>query len=77
LSKKKKLLEKLMAGGQDRAFTFDEAEILLLQAGFVHSSGEGSHRVYRHPDGRRMVLAYHGKTVAPAYVRQIRNLLRT
>jgi hypothetical protein len=24
-----------------------------------------------------MVIPFHGKTVAPAYIRQIRNLLRT
>jgi len=76
MSKKEKLLKKLMAGKHDKAFSFDEAELLLLQAEFIYSSGEGSHRVYRHPDGRRMVLAFHGKTIAPAYVRQIRNLLR-
>jgi predicted RNA binding protein YcfA (HicA-like mRNA interferase family) len=77
LTKRQKLFEKLMAGKHDKAFSFDEAQLLLLQAGFVHSSGEGSHRVYRHPDGRRMVLAFHGRNVAPAYIRQIRNLLRT
>jgi hypothetical protein len=33
MSKREKLLKKLMAGDQDRAFTFDEAELLLLQSG--------------------------------------------
>jgi predicted RNA binding protein YcfA (HicA-like mRNA interferase family) len=66
-----------MDGSHDKAFTFDEAELLLLHAGFVLSGGEGSHRVYRHPDGRRMVIPFHGQSIAPAYIRQIRNLLRT
>lgn len=75
VSRKEKLLAKLLSGGHDKGFNFAEAELLLLHAGFVLSGGEGSHRVYRHPDGRRMVLAHHGKTVKPAYIRQIRNLL--
>jgi predicted RNA binding protein YcfA (HicA-like mRNA interferase family) len=77
VSRKKKLLEKLMAGTHDKAFTFDEAELLLLQAGFIYDGGEGSHRVYRHSDGRKMVLARHGKNILPVYVKQIRRLLRT
>lgn len=76
MSRKKKLLEKLMAGDHDKAFTFDEAELLLLQAGFVPDGGEGSHKVYRHPDGRKMVLACHGKSVLPVYIKQIRRVLR-
>jgi predicted RNA binding protein YcfA (HicA-like mRNA interferase family) len=75
VSKRKKLLEKLASGNKDRAFTFGEAELLLLQAGFVKDGGEGSHRVYRHPDGRKMVLAYHGKEIKPVYIKQVRRLL--
>ena len=31
-----------------------------LQAdGFVLQRTRGSHRIYRHPDGRRVVVAYH------------------
>jgi predicted RNA binding protein YcfA (HicA-like mRNA interferase family) len=76
VSKKEKLLQKILSGDQDKGVNFDDAELLLLRAGFVHRGGEGSHRVYRHSDGRRMVLAHHGKSVAPAYIRQIRNLLK-
>lgn len=76
MSKKAKLRAKLMSGTSDKGFTFADAELLLLTAGFVHEGGEGSHRVYRHPDGRKMVLAFHGKDVKPAYIRQIRNLLQ-
>lgn len=75
MSRQAKLRAKLMSGRSDRNFTFAEAELLLLDAGFIHDFGEGSHRVYRHPDGRRMVLAAHGKDIKPAYIRQIRQLL--
>jgi predicted RNA binding protein YcfA (HicA-like mRNA interferase family) len=76
MSRRRKLLEKLMAGNQDKAFSFDEAELLLLQAGFILDGGEGSHRVYRHTDGRKMVLPFHGKNIKPAYIREIRKLLK-
>jgi len=76
VSKRAKLRAKLMSGNQDRGFTFADAEMLLLTAGFLREGGEGSHRVYRHPDGRKMVLAYHGKDVKPAYIRQLRELLK-
>ncbi len=35
--------------------------------GFVWVRSRGSHRVYRHPDGRRVVVAYHrpGATFPP------------
>ncbi len=75
MSKKAKLLEKLMAGTRDLAFTFAEAEQLLLNAGFVLEGGSGSHRVYRHEDSRIQVLAFHGKDIKPIYIKQIRALL--
>lgn len=76
MSKKAKLRAKLMSGTADKGFTFADAELLLLSAGFLREGGEGSHHVYRHPDGRKMVLVYHGKDVKPAYIRQIRALLK-
>jgi len=75
MTKRAKLLTKLMEGNQDKAFSFDEAEQLLLQAGFILDGGKGSHRVYRHADSRKMVLPCHGKTLKPVYVREIRKLL--
>ncbi len=76
VTRRSKLLEKLLAGKHDKAFSFDEAEQVLLQSGFMNDGGRGSHRVFRHPDGRKMVLAFHGKTVLPAYIREIRKLLK-
>ena len=38
-----------------------DVERLLLHLGFVHvRAGSGSHRFYRHPDGRTVVVAFHG-----------------
>lgn len=65
-----------MEGSKDNSFPFAEVEQLLLQAGFVLDGGKGSHRVYRHPDSRKMVLPHHGGTVKPVYIREIRKLLR-
>lgn len=36
-----------------------EMERVLLKAGFVPQIGKGSHRRFKHPDGRRTVLASH------------------
>ena len=34
--------------------------VVALEAdGFSWTGGKGSHRVYRHPDGRRVVVAFH------------------
>lgn len=45
----------------------------LERDGFRHSGGRGSHRVYRHPDGRRTVIDYHrgSATIPPRTLRQI------
>lgn len=75
VSKKAKLREKLMAGDKDRTFTFQEVEQLLTNEGFIVDGGKGSHCVYRHSDGRKMILPKHGKDVKPAYIKQIRQLL--
>jgi len=69
------LLAKLLAGNNDRAFTFDETTQLLAQEGFILDGGKGSQCVYRHPDGRKVVLPRHGKEVKPAYIKLIRKLL--
>jgi len=76
VSRKARLRAKLMGGTQDKGFTFADAELLLFTAGFVREGGEGSHRVYRRADGRKMVLACHGKDVKPAYIRELRQLLK-
>ena len=45
----------------------------LERDGFRHSRGKGSHRVYRHQDGRRTTVDYHrgGATIPLRTLRQI------
>lgn len=45
----------------------------LEQDGFVYRRAKGSQRVYRHPDGRRVVIHYHhgGDTLPIGTLRQI------
>jgi mRNA interferase HicA len=76
VSKAEKALQKILGGRSDKNVTFDEAVYALQRKGFVHDGGKGSHQVFRHPDGRKMVLPYHGKDMKPIYVRQIRELLK-
>jgi len=77
MSKKDKILKKVLSGTSDKNVTLAEAVYVLTHAGFVHDLGKGSHQVYRHSDGRRMVIPVHGKDIKPVYIRQIRNLLKS
>ena len=44
--------------------------------GFEYTERQGSQRIYRHPDGRRVVVHYHrANATLPPYV--LRNLVRT
>lgn len=47
--------------------TTQEIISALESDGFAWEHSKGSHRVYRHPDGRRVVVAYHrpGGTFPP------------
>jgi predicted RNA binding protein YcfA (HicA-like mRNA interferase family) len=76
MSKAAKVLAKIMAGKSDRNVSFDEAVYVLTRCGFVQDGGKGSHQIYRHQDGRKIVLPYHGKDIKPVYIRQIRELLK-
>ena len=76
MSKAQKTREKLMSGQSDKNVSFAEAVYVLEHAGFVLDGGKGSHQVFRHSDGRKMVLPCHGKDLKPVYVRQIRELLK-
>lgn len=50
-----------------RGLTTRELVAALEADGFVWTGGKGSHRVYRHANGRRVVVAYHrpGATFPP------------
>ena len=43
-----------------------EVEKVTLGLGFEWvRAGKGSHRFYRHPDGRTVVIAFHGSRILP------------
>jgi len=44
---------------------------VLRQIGFVARSGKGSHTVFKHPDGRRTVVANHRRAVRVGTLRAI------
>ena len=75
MSKAEKALAKILSGDCDKNVTADEALYALARTGFVKDGGKGSHQVWRHPDGRKVVLPIHGKDLKPLYVRQIRTIL--
>jgi predicted RNA binding protein YcfA (HicA-like mRNA interferase family) len=51
--------------------TAEQAESLLLEAGFVQVRSKGSHRIYR-KGGRRVVVPFHsGKVLHPKVIKQV------
>ena len=49
-----------------------EVSALLLALGFVEARQRGSHKQYRHPDGRATTVAFHpGRDISPILLRQI------
>lgn len=71
----KKALAKIADPARAHNVTVADAETALRAKGFVHDGGKGSHRVWRHPDGRKVVLACHGTHLPSYIVRQIRDLI--
>ncbi len=75
MSKREKLFAKILRGASNKSITFDEAVCALEESGFARDGGKGSHQVFRHKDGRKMVLPRHGKEIKPIYVKLIRKLI--
>lgn len=49
-----------------------EVEKKLLKLGFVEVRQKGSHKQYRHPDGRCTTLPFHsGRDIAPLLLKKI------
>jgi len=49
-----------------------EVAAILIRLGFIEVRRRGSHRQYRHPDGRRTTVPFHpGRDIAPPLLRQI------
>lgn len=46
---------------------------VLEREGFYLRKGQGSHHIYQHPDGRRVLIAYHklGDTFGPKTIKSI------
>lgn len=76
MSKSEKVLAKILSGKSDKNISFEDATYALSVSGFAIDGGKGSHQVYRHSDGRKIVLPRHGKDLKPIYIRQIRETLK-
>ena len=49
-----------------------EVAAILERLGFVEARQRGSHKQYRHPDGRSTTLPFHGsRDISPQLLRQI------
>jgi predicted RNA binding protein YcfA (HicA-like mRNA interferase family) len=49
-----------------------EVAAILVRLGFTEVRQRGSHRQYRHPDGRGTTIPFHsGRDVSPTLLRQI------
>ena len=49
-----------------------EVAVLLVQLGFQEVRQRGSHRQYRHPDGRGTTVPFHsGRDISPTLLRKI------
>jgi len=71
----KKAAAKIADPARANNVTLAEAEAALIAAGFTRHGGAGSHRGYRHSDGRKVTLTAHGSKLPSYIVRQIRALL--
>jgi len=76
MSKSEKAIAKILKGQSDHNVTFKKAVFVLQRKGFILDGGKSSHQVFRHPDGRKIVLPCHGNQLKPIYIRQIRELLK-
>ena len=58
--------------GNIPVLTAREVARLLLGLGFVEARQRGSHKQFRHPDGRGTTVPFHaGRDIAPALLRKI------
>lgn len=48
-----------------------EMERVLRKTGFVPQVGKGSHKRFKHPNGRRTVLSYHARNIPKPIVSKI------
>lgn len=72
MSKRQKLIEKLLSG---RALSFQEVDVLLQALGFSVDVS-GSHHIYRNASGKRVVLPRHGAEVKQVYLKQVIEVIK-
>lgn len=75
MSKLEKLVASLLADTGE--YPFSDTKKVLLTFGFTEMRSNGSHHVFKHPDGRRQVIPVkHGKKVKRFYVKETVTLLK-
>jgi len=67
-------LQRLLNGASDSDFRVAELRSILLRLGFREHT-RGSHKVFRHATGAKIVLATHRPEVPAYQVREVRRIL--
>jgi len=76
MSKKQKLLEKLMEGNADESFSFQDFAVVIQHLGFEYVRKSGSHRVFEKAGLPPMVVQPRKDGKAKAYqIKQLRDAL--
>ncbi len=76
MSNAKKARKKVLTPGSELNVSFEELITVLSGDGFFRDGGKGSHQVWRHPDGRKIILPRHGNEIKPIYIKTARALLQ-
>ncbi|GIW34169.1 type II toxin-antitoxin system HicA family toxin [Meiothermus sp.] len=65
-----KLLEKMRRLPPE--MRYEEVERVLRAYGFIEKRANGSHHIFRHPDGRKLTVPKHGgQVVKTTYLKQV------
>jgi predicted RNA binding protein YcfA (HicA-like mRNA interferase family) len=75
MTRRGRVLGRLLDGGNDRSFSFDEVRYILIRLGFVERQ-RGSHHVFNHVAIPEILnLQARGSDAKPYQVRQVRRIL--
>ncbi|GAB5535020.1 MAG: hypothetical protein Rubg2KO_12690 [Rubricoccaceae bacterium] len=75
MSKRAKLLRRLLSGTSDRSFSFEELRGVLLHLGFEQRAPKGSHYTFAHPKVRDILTIPKRKPLKPIYVKKARAII--